>query len=181
MTSRCAPASCAWSRGEHALGLLDLRVDLTRQSSVNRRSPSLDLGAVLEMHRDDRGLEPRLQRDAGDRRHRADRVDIDRHRLAFGLGQIDRDHARTRRRLALLLPPIHEARVTKPAAERNRADAPPRMIKLRFFIDFTLVRSDRPGRTSPAPLPATYCALFVNGLSQPSGTWYCTCMNAGNV
>ena len=74
--------------GEHALGLLDLRVDL---AAVEREQQIafVDLGAVLEMHRDDGGLQPRLQRHAGDRRHHPDRVDIDGHGLALGLGQFD--------------------------------------------------------------------------------------------
>ena len=79
--------------GEHALGLLDLGVDL---AAVEREQQIafVDLGAVLEMHRDDGGLQPRLQRHAGDRRHHADRIDIDGHGLALGLGQFDGNHPR---------------------------------------------------------------------------------------
>ena len=57
--------------GQHALGLLDLGIDLTcieREQQVALG----DLGAVLEMHGDDGGLKTRFQRDAGNRRHRPD-------------------------------------------------------------------------------------------------------------
>ena len=78
--------------GEHALGLFDLGIDLARVER-EQHVAFVDLGAVLEMHLDDGGFEPRFQRHAGDRRHRPDRIDIDRHRLALRLGQFDRDHA----------------------------------------------------------------------------------------
>ena len=83
---------------EHALGLLDLGVDLAGIEG-EQQIALVDLGAVLEMHGDDGGFQPRLQRHARNRRHRSDRIDIDRHRLALGLGQLDRDHARTLRAL----------------------------------------------------------------------------------
>jgi hypothetical protein len=84
--------------GEHALGLLDLGVDL---AAVQREQQIafVDLGAVLEMHRDDGGLQPRLQRHAGDRRHHSDRIDIDGHGFALRLGQLDGNHPRPLRTL----------------------------------------------------------------------------------
>ena len=86
--------------GEHALGLLDLGVDL---AAVEREQQIafVDLGAVLEMHRDDGGLQPRLQRHAGDRRHHSDRIDIDGHGFALRLGQFDRNHPRPLRALGV--------------------------------------------------------------------------------
>ena len=86
--------------GEHALGLLDLGVDL---AAVQREQQIafVDLGAVLEMHRDDGGLQPRLQRHAGDRRHHSDRVDIDGHGFALRLGQFDGNHPRPLRTLGV--------------------------------------------------------------------------------
>lgn len=79
--------------GQRPLGLLDLGVDLAaveREQQIAFR----DLGAVLEMHRDDGGLDPRFQRHAGDWRHGPDRIDVDGDGFALGLGQFDRDHAR---------------------------------------------------------------------------------------
>ena len=90
--------------GEHTLGLLDLRVDL---AAVQReqRIAFVDLGAVVEMHGDDGGLQPRLQRHAGDRRHHSNRIDVDWHGFALGLGQIDRHHAWPLRRLGIAAAP----------------------------------------------------------------------------
>ena len=84
--------------GERPLGLLDLGVDLAR---VERKQQIafVDLGAVFEVDRDDGGLDSRLQRHAGNRRHRSDRIDIDGHELALRLGQFDRHRARALRSL----------------------------------------------------------------------------------
>ena len=84
--------------GERALGLLDLRIDLPRVER-EQEVALVHPGAVLEMHGDDGGLQPRLQRDAGDRRHHADGVDIDGNRLALGLGNFHSYDAGTLRRL----------------------------------------------------------------------------------
>src|SRR6266478_4908835 len=84
--------------GEHALGLFDLGVDLAGIES-KQEIAFTDLRAVFEMDRDDGGFDPRFQRDAGNGRHRSDRIDIDRHGLAFSLGQFNRDHARALRSL----------------------------------------------------------------------------------
>ena len=83
---------------QHPLGLLDLGVDLAGVEG-EQQIAFVDLGAVLEMDRDDGGFDPRLQRHARNRRHRSDRIDVDRHRFAFGLGQFDRDHPRALRSL----------------------------------------------------------------------------------
>ena len=84
--------------GKHPLGLLDLGVDLAGIEG-EQQVALVDLGAVFEMHGDDGGFQPRLQRHARDRRHRSDRIDIDRHRLALGPGKLNRDGAWTLRSL----------------------------------------------------------------------------------
>ena len=148
--------------GEHALGLFDLGVDL---AAVEREQQIafVDLGAVLEMHRDDGGFQPRFQRHAGDRRHHSDRVDVDGHGLALRLGQLDRKPSRGRcGPWALALPPIHEERVTKPAAARIPT-APTTSIKLRFFMIFHARRSSTGRDGLLQPLDGDFCALFVNG------------------
>ena len=83
---------------QHAFGLLDLGVDLARVER-EQQIAFIDLGAILEMDGDDRGLQARFQRHAGNRRHHSDRIDVDRHRLALSLGKLDRDQPRSRRRL----------------------------------------------------------------------------------
>ena len=94
----CAFQACLIP-GEHALGLLDLRVDLAR---IERKQHIAfgDFGAVLEMHPQDGGFDPRLQCDARNRRHCPDRVDIDRYRFALRFSNFDRDDARTLRSLS---------------------------------------------------------------------------------
>jgi hypothetical protein len=89
---------CAFELGlilrQHALGLLDLGVDLARIEG-EQQIALVDPGAVFEMHGNDGGFQPRLERHARNRRHRPDRIDIDRHRLALGRGQFNRNHPRT--------------------------------------------------------------------------------------
>ena len=84
--------------GEHALGLIDLGIDLARIEG-KQQIAFIDLGAVFEMDRNDGGFDSRFQRHAGNRGHGSDRIDIDRHSLAFRLGQFNRDHARALRSL----------------------------------------------------------------------------------
>src|SRR4051794_30799801 len=64
---------------------------------------------------------------------------------------------------ALLLPPIQEERVIKPAAVAM-AMAPTRSINVRFFI-FFFTLAGPPKRTGRflLPLDGDFCALFVNG------------------
>jgi hypothetical protein len=62
---------------------------------------------------------------------------------------------------ALIEPPIHEVRVTKPAAARM-AMAPTTRIKLRFFMVFHARRPHRTGQLVQ-PLDGDFCALFQNG------------------
>ena len=137
--------------GEHALGLLDLGVDLTR---VERKQQIalVDLGAVFEMHRDDGGLDPRFQRHAGDRRDRSDRIDIDRHRLAHRLGQFDRDHARPRRSLHTgCRRPAMKRGFRRPSVPQSPA-RPPKSSGYFFSSHFTSAGlNDRDGPNSPAP------------------------------
>ncbi len=83
---------------QHPYGLLDLGVDLPRIEG-KQQIALVDPGAVLEMHGDDGGFQPRLQRHARNRRHRSDRIDIHRYRLALGRGQFNRNHPRTLRAL----------------------------------------------------------------------------------
>ena len=85
---------------EYALGLFDLGVDL---AAIEREQQIafVDLGTVLEMHRDDGGFQPRFQRHAGDRRHHPDRVDVDGHGFALRLGEFNRNHARALRPLSV--------------------------------------------------------------------------------
>ena len=148
--------------GQHALGLFDLGVDLARVER-EQQIAFVDLGAVLEMHRDDGGFEPRFQRHAGNRRHHSDRVDIDGHRLALRLGQLDRDHARALRPWALALPPIHDERVTKRGRRQRCRWRRPKVSRLRFFIIFHACRSVKGRDGSILPLDGDFCALFLNG------------------
>ncbi len=73
--------------------------------------------AVAEMHAHDRGIDARLDGDAGDRRDAAERLDAHRHRFAFGGGDFDRHRAdlalQTRRR------PVGGP---EPADEQSNAD-----------------------------------------------------------
>ena len=63
---------------------------------------------------------------------------------------------------ALLLPPIHEERVTKPAAAAMPT-APTKSIKATFFHNFSRppVLKGRDGLL--LPLDGDFCALFLNG------------------
>src|SRR5215217_9127824 len=63
---------------------------------------------------------------------------------------------------ALLLPPIHEERVIKPAAAAMPT-APARSIKVRFFIIFHDRQSLKDWTVLLVPLDGDFCALFVNG------------------
>ena len=62
---------------------------------------------------------------------------------------------------ALLLPPIHEERVMKPAAVAM-AMAPTRRIKLRFFIIFFTLAVPKGRDELLRPLDGDFCALFLN-------------------
>ena len=144
---------------------------------MNSRSPSFDLGAVLEMHRDDGGLEPRLQRDAGDRRHRSDRIDIDRHRLALGLGQLRPETTRGRCGALGAGAAAHPRRAGrhKPASPRQCRRTPATTIKLRFFMSSSRPAgpAQGPATVSFLPLDGDFCALFLNGYhSALRAPWY---------
>ena len=172
LRSRCGAVELRLIPGEHALGLLDLGVDLARVEG-EQQIALVDPGAVLEMHRDDGGLDPRLQRHAGNRRHRPDRIDIDRHRLALGLGQFDRDHARTLRslRTGAAHPAMKRGHVG--GQRRNRQHARQQIIRLRFFhhISRQPVCNDRDGPVS-LPLDGAF-APYAKRLSQRRGVMVC--------
>ena len=145
--------------GERALGLFDLGVDLARVER-EQEVALVDLGAVLEMNRDDGGFQPRLQRDARDRRHRSDRVDIDRHRLAFGLGDFNRDRARPLRPLRAGVA-AHPGRSGYKGAYGNNAKGACKQNPVSFFHSFSRppVRKGR-GRYCSCPLTATFTPYF---------------------
>ena len=77
--------------GDGALGLRDLRFDGAAVEG-EQGVALLDLGAVAEVHGGDRGIDPRLDGDAGDRRDAAKQIDPHRHRLALDGGDFDRHH-----------------------------------------------------------------------------------------
>ena len=84
---------------QHRLQVADLRLD---GAAVEREQQValLHHGAVVEMHADDLGFEPRLDGDAGDRGHGAEQFDLQRHPLLFGDRDDDRHAARLRRSAA---------------------------------------------------------------------------------
>jgi hypothetical protein len=138
--------------GEHALGLLDLGVDLTRVEG-KQQIAFIDLGAVFEVDRDDGGFDPRFQRHAGNRRHRPDRIDIDRHRLAFRLGQFDRDHARALRSLGTGAA-AGPGRTRHEGSQSNDAQPACQKDQITFFHNI-LRQPTRNHRDDPAFCPVT--------------------------
>ena len=147
--------------GEHALGLFDLGVDL---AAIEREQQIafVDLGAVLEMHRDDGGFQPRFQRHAGDRRHHPDRVDIDGHGFALRLGEFNRNHARALRPLGVGAA-AHPRGAGNKTGRRKDRDGADNEYQATFFHVFSRspVLQGRDGLLQP--LDGDFCALFVNG------------------
>ena len=79
-----------------AFGLRDLRPELAVIEG-EQQVALFHAGAVGEVHADDFGFQPRLDGDAGDRRHGAQRVDGQRDHLLFGFGDVDGDDTFARR------------------------------------------------------------------------------------
>ena len=145
--------------GEHALGLLDLGVDL---AAVQREQQIAfaDLGAVLEMNRDDGGLQPRLQRHAGDRRHHSDRIDIDGHGFALRLGQLNGNHPRPLRALGVAAA-AHPRGAGNEARRNGDADRAGKKYQATFFHNFSrppVLTKD--GTVFSCPLTATFAPYF---------------------
>ena len=84
---------------ERRLGAVDHRLDALHiglDLPADEREQNVALlyrGAVTEMNRRNRGIDPRLDGDAGDRGDAAERLDAHRHRFALGGGDFHRHHA----------------------------------------------------------------------------------------
>ena len=144
--------------GQRALGLLDLGVDLT---GVEREQQVafVDLGAVLEMHRDDGGLQPRLQRYAGDRRHHSDRIDIDGHGFALRLGQLDGNHPRPLRALGVAAAP-HPRGAGNETGRGKDADGTNNKDQTTLFHNFSRRPVLKDGTVFSSPLTAMFAPYF---------------------
>ena len=144
--------------GEHAFGLLDLGVDL---AAVQREQQIafVDLGAVLEMHRDDGGLQPRLQRHAGDRRHHSDRIDIDGHGFALRLGQFDGNHPRPLRTLGVAAA-AHPRGAGNETGRGKDADGTNKKYQATFFHNFSRPPVLKDGTVFSSPLTAMFAPYF---------------------
>ena len=144
--------------GEHALGLLDLGVDL---AAVQREQQIAfaDLGAVLEMHRDDGGLQPRLQRHAGDRRHHSDRIDVDGHGFALRLCQLDGNHPRPLRALGVAAA-AHPRGAGNETGRGKDADGADKKYQATFFHIFSCPPVLKDGTVFSCPLTAMFAPYF---------------------
>ena len=170
--SRCAPSSWAWSLARTP-SACSIWASIWRLSSVNSKSPSLTLApsskCTATMVVSSRDFSATLEIGVT--------IPIASTSTGTDLRSALASSTETIRGRcgpwALELPPIHEERVTKPAAARI-AMAPTRSINVRFFIVFTLAGPSK-GRNGLDPAPRRrLLRLISKRLPQPCGTWYAT-------
>ena len=176
--SRCAPSSCAWSRASTP-SACSIWASIWRLSSVNSRSPLLTLApsskCTATMVVSSRDFSATLEIGVT--------IPIASTSTGMDLRSALASSTETIRGRcgpwALLLPPIHEERVIKPAAVAM-AMTPTRSSKVRFFMFFTLASPQKGRDDLLLPLDGDFCALFVDGYhslpahGMPSCTWYAT-------